>query len=170
MTTTAGPTDSVAARAATAQSAQGQVAQAQAIARPGATKKMTEADADRVARDFESMFLSQMLQPMFEKVNAGKGTFGGGHGEQMFSGLLVDEYAKQISKGPGLGVADMVRKEILRQQETPAAGSSAQALNAGGAQAASGAAPTATASAKQATAAAKVAATPTVGPTTKLDA
>jgi flagellar protein FlgJ len=86
-------------------------------------KKMTSAktadpkEADRVSREFEAMFLSSMLQPMFAGVKTAKGKFGGGHGEETFSAMLVDEYGKMMAKSGGVGIASMVRQQILQMQE-----------------------------------------------------
>jgi Rod binding domain-containing protein len=74
------------------------------------------AEADKVAREFEAMFLSSMLQPVFAGVKPSK-TFGGGHGEETFKAMLVDEYGKVMAKRGGLGIADMVRQQILQTQE-----------------------------------------------------
>ena len=37
----------------------------------------------------------------------------------MFRSLMIDEYAKQITtQGGGLGLADVVTRELLKRQET----------------------------------------------------
>ncbi len=74
-------------------------------------------EADRVSHDFEAMFLSSMLQPMFSTLKTGKGTFGGGNAESTFQAMLVDEYGKVMAKSGGVGIAAMVRKQILQTQE-----------------------------------------------------
>lgn len=81
--------------------------------------------ADKVAKDFEAMFLQQMLQPMFAGLKGSAGPFGGGHGEDAFSSMMVDEYGKIIANRGGIGVAEMVRREILKTQEQSAAGAPA---------------------------------------------
>lgn len=68
--------------------------------------------AKEVGREFEAMFLSQMLQPMFETVKTNS-MFGGGHGEDAFKGIMVDEYAKQIARRGSLGIADLVTRQVL---------------------------------------------------------
>jgi peptidoglycan hydrolase FlgJ len=78
-------------------------------------KASNEAEAQRIGRDFEQMFLSQMLQPMFETV--GEGPFGGGYGEKMFKSMQVDEYAKALSRTGRFGIADAVAREMLQMQE-----------------------------------------------------
>ncbi|WP_431857977.1 rod-binding protein [Azospirillum sp.] len=70
----------------------------------------------KAANEFETQFLSQMLAPMFETVETDP-MFGGGHGEDMFRSLLVNEYGKQMSSRGGIGIADSVYRELLRAQE-----------------------------------------------------
>ena len=68
------------------------------------------------ARAFETQFLSQMLQPAF----AGLGSDamgGGGAAEAQWRPMLVDAIAGAVSRaGRGLGVGDMVLREMLRLQ------------------------------------------------------
>src|SRR5260221_13233041 len=59
------------------------------------------AEADRVSREFEAMFLSSMLQPMFASLKTSKGPFGGGHAEEAFQSLMVDEDGRTIAKSGG---------------------------------------------------------------------
>ncbi|MDE2182242.1 MAG: rod-binding protein [Alphaproteobacteria bacterium] len=74
------------------------------------------AKAKKVSQDFESVFLAQMLAPMFDGIST-DGPFGGGQGEAMFRSLMVDEYAKSMAAQGGIGLADTVAKELLRVQE-----------------------------------------------------
>ena len=70
----------------------------------------------QAAEDFEAMFLSQMLAPIF----AGLGEdslFGGGPGEQVYRSMMVQEYGKAIASAGGLGIADTVEREMLKLQE-----------------------------------------------------
>lgn len=70
---------------------------------------------DKTSQDFEGMFMSQMLQPMFEHLETNS-TFGGGHGEEVMRSLLVQEYGKIASKRGGIGIADAVKREMIRAQ------------------------------------------------------
>jgi len=70
----------------------------------------------KVAEDFEAVFLSQMLKPMFANLGAEK-PFGGGAAEEMWRGMQIDEYGKAISKAGGVGIAGAVFREILKAQE-----------------------------------------------------
>jgi len=89
----------------------------QQLDRMSAFKTTDPKEADKVSRDFEAMFLSTMLQPMFATLKTGKGLFGGGNAESTFSQMLVDEYGKVVANSGGVGVAAMVRKQILQLQE-----------------------------------------------------
>ena len=71
---------------------------------------------DKTARDFEAMFATQMLQPMFETVPV-DGAFGGGHGEEVMRSFMLQEYGKIIAKSGRLGIASQVKGEMLRIQE-----------------------------------------------------
>ena len=83
---------------------------------PSLGKKASEEQARKIARDFESFFLSQMLQPMFREV-APEAPFAGGAGEDAWRSFQVDEYGKTIARAGGIGIADMVFREILKAQE-----------------------------------------------------
>ena len=76
----------------------------------------TEAEAERVAQEFESFLLSQMVSSMFSGIEGGGGMFGGGPGEKAFSGMLHEEYAKVFASQGGIGLADDLKLEILRMQ------------------------------------------------------
>jgi Rod binding domain-containing protein len=73
-------------------------------------------NVDQASKDFEGMFMAQMLQPMFETVGVDP-IFGGGHGEEAMRGFLVQEYGKALSKSSHFGIAESVRAEMLRTQQ-----------------------------------------------------
>lgn len=75
------------------------------------------AKAEKVAQDFEAVFISQMLQPMFKDISAEE-PFGGGQGEEIWKSMMVDEIGKQMAKAGGIGLAQSVKQEILRMQES----------------------------------------------------
>jgi Rod binding domain-containing protein len=68
------------------------------------------------AQDFEAVFATEMLNPMFEGVEVDQ-TFGGGHGEEMFRTLVTEQYGKQIAKDDSLGMAKEITDALLRIQE-----------------------------------------------------
>lgn len=98
------------------------------IALPGAPLPMsTAAQAEqqpreqdemrRAAEEFEAVFLSEMLAPMFEGLDT-DGLGGGGMGEQIFRPMLVERYAESISRSGGVGIADSIVREFVRMQQT----------------------------------------------------
>ncbi len=78
--------------------------------------RATPEDAMKVGRQFEQMFLSQMLAPMFAGLDA-DGPFGGGNGEQMMRSFQIDAFAQSIVSRGGIGLAQQVAREVLRLQE-----------------------------------------------------
>lgn len=78
--------------------------------------KGNEAAVRKAAEEFESVFLSQMLSHMLKPMQLPK-PFSGGHAEEMFHSLLVDAYAKEITRAGGIGVAEQISRELLSLQE-----------------------------------------------------
>lgn len=69
-----------------------------------------------IARDFEAVFLGQMAQMMLESVEVDQ-TFGGGHGEEMFRGILAEKLGREFAARGGIGLSDAVRAQIIKLQE-----------------------------------------------------
>jgi len=90
--------------------------QGQNIAAPRVAKGVNQAQVDKMAQNFESMVISQMLQPMFSSLST-EAPFGGGNAEAMWRSTLVDEMAKEMTKSGGIGIADNIAKEMLKMQE-----------------------------------------------------
>lgn len=87
---------------------------------PSASRQFQPPDPAKVmksAKDFESMAIGQLLQPMFDTVDSSHGKFGGGSGEEAWKPLMVQEFAKQIEAHGGLGLAKPVYDAMLRMQE-----------------------------------------------------
>ncbi len=80
-----------------------------------AKAQASSAKVDETAQEFEQVFLSQMLQHMFAEVDISP--MSEGVGEDVYKSMLVDEYAKVMSRAGGIGVADHVKREMLRLQE-----------------------------------------------------
>ena len=83
---------------------------------PNTGAARTQEEARAAAEEFESFFLSQMIEQMFGDVGQDN-PFSGGAGEKAFRGLLHEEYAKVMAQSGGLGLADRLTSEILRYQE-----------------------------------------------------
>ena len=76
---------------------------------------LVRAAAERKAREFEAVFASQVAKLMLESVEVDE-SFGGGHGEEMFRGIMAEELGKSIAEGGGVGIAPAVLEQILKLQ------------------------------------------------------
>jgi len=69
------------------------------------------------AKEFEAMFLSEMMNHMFAGIDVDP-MFGGGSGEQMFRGMMIQEYGKMMSRThSGIGLADHIQKAMIDIQQ-----------------------------------------------------
>lgn len=73
-------------------------------------------DVEQKAREFEAVFINQMLNIMFESLEP-DAVFGGGKTEEIFQSFLVEEYSESISQSGGIGIADHITKQLLTLQE-----------------------------------------------------
>ena len=77
------------------------------------------------AQEFESVFLFQMLKQVRNSIHKEEeGLMNGGMGEEMFTGLLDEEYASVMAKTNSSGLTDMIYKQMARtagieKAETP---------------------------------------------------
>jgi Rod binding domain-containing protein len=90
------------------------LAQQAPAAKPAATAD--SAKAAHAAKDYEGVFIAQLLGSMFSGIKT-DGLFGGGQGEEMFRSLLVDQYAKGITAQGGFGLAAHMQAELLKHQQ-----------------------------------------------------
>lgn len=99
--------------AAIAHAESARLSQASRLPKPGAVDlhRMRE-----TAQEFEAVFISEMLRPMFENIEAAA-PFGGGPGEKIYRDMQVDEYGKAIANAGGIGLADAVMLEMIKMQE-----------------------------------------------------
>ncbi len=78
--------------------------------------KNTDGSLTSTGKDFEAVFITQMLQPMFEGLES-DGLFSGGQSEKIYRSMLLDQYGKMMAEHSRIGIADAVNKEMLRLQE-----------------------------------------------------
>jgi flagellar protein FlgJ len=72
---------------------------------------------DKAAQEFEAMFITEMFGHVFNAMDIDE-TFGGGRGEEIFRGLMVQEYGKMMShNGTGIGIAKDIKAALLKMQE-----------------------------------------------------
>jgi len=79
-----------------------------------ATAKTGKKETD-AAKNFEAVFIGQMTQMMMETVEQGD-EFSGGHGEEMFRGVLAEKMGTAIANRGGIGIAPMVLDQIIKMQ------------------------------------------------------
>ena len=75
------------------------------------------AKARKTADDFESMFLEQTLDRMFQSVGEDGPLGDNGTGGPVYRSMLVKEYAGNIVKSGGVGIGEQVFREMMRMQE-----------------------------------------------------
>lgn len=71
---------------------------------------------ERTAKDFEEVFMSQMLKPMWEGLETNE-MFGGGPGEDVMREMMVQEYGKSMAESNGYPMSKDIMTEMIRMQE-----------------------------------------------------
>ena len=72
----------------------------------------------RTAREFEAVFAGQLAQLLLAQVEVDP-AFGGGHGEELFRGVLAEELGRSIASADTLGLALAVLAQIQRLEGEP---------------------------------------------------
>lgn len=96
-----------------------QASQAEASNAALKTKNIQDKDLTKIeeaAKEFEAVFMAEMMKPMFAGIKTDS-RFGGGKGEEIFRGFMVQEYGKLIAERGEIGIADAVKAEMIRMQE-----------------------------------------------------
>lgn len=97
-----------------------QAAKAEALHRAEMAEKhkgiKNYAQIEAAAKDFEAVYMAEMMKPMFEGLKPDP-MFGGGKGEEVFHGMLVQEYSKIMADQGGIGLAQHVKAELIKIQE-----------------------------------------------------
>ncbi|WP_426265888.1 rod-binding protein [Sphingomonas sp. LHG3443-2] len=86
------------------------------IASTPATPDPRAAHRAAAARDFEAVFAGQIAKLMLEQVEI-DGSFGGGHGEELFRGMMAEEVGRGIAKSGQLGLAPTVLAALQRMEK-----------------------------------------------------
>ena len=76
----------------------------------------TNAKIDKAAQDFEGMFISQMMNIMFQGVGSDP-ILGGGSAGKIYQSMMVDQYSKLVSERNVLGISDEIKSSLLKMQE-----------------------------------------------------
>jgi Rod binding domain-containing protein len=83
----------------------------------GARRGVSRAEAEKVrqaARDFEALMLGQMLRSMRQASLPGSSPLTG-QGQRLYQEVMDDEVARTLAKSGGLGLADMIARDLLRR-------------------------------------------------------
>lgn len=74
-------------------------------------------DLKESSKEFEAVFMAQMLKPMFEEINFNPMS-GDRNSSQSdtYKGMLVDQMGKSLADHSGIGLAEPVYKTLLEAQ------------------------------------------------------
>jgi len=78
-------------------------------------KAMPIGKIEESAKDFESVFMSQMIKPMWDTVETDP-DFGGGPGEDVMRDMLVQEYGKSMASVDNYKLAKSVMDVMITIQ------------------------------------------------------
>jgi len=79
---------------------------------------MTPADQRRLratAHEVESIFLAHMLKTMRQASGSGKALLSG-QGQRVYQEMMDEQMGRAMAKGGGIGLADMIVRDVLRRQ------------------------------------------------------
>lgn len=71
---------------------------------------------DAAAQDFEAVFITQMMERMFDGLSK-DGPLGAGPGAGAYRSMLADQYGKTIAASGGIGIAAEIRRELIALQQ-----------------------------------------------------
>ncbi len=69
-------------------------------------------DLYKACQDFEALFIKQMLDAMRKTVNKEEDMLNGGMSQDIFEGMLYDEYAKKMAETAQFGLSDMIYRQV----------------------------------------------------------
>lgn len=73
-------------------------------------------DIQKVAKEFEAVFLSESIRLLFEDIEVDP-LLGGGTAEGMYRDMLLNEYGQRLTDSGGIGIADHITSQLLSLQE-----------------------------------------------------
>lgn len=81
-----------------------------------AGKIRTKEEVDKTAKQFEGMFMAQILNTLFKEVDLDPLTENG-MADDIYKSMLLDEYGELLSERGVTGIGDAVAREMLKLQE-----------------------------------------------------
>jgi flagellar protein FlgJ len=82
----------------------------------GDKKKLDRKKLKKACTDFEALFIAQMLKSMRQTVPQ-TGFLGKGLGNEIYQGLMDQELSKKLAHNKGLGLGQVLYRQMLRQEE-----------------------------------------------------
>lgn len=76
-------------------------------------------DVQKMAEQYESVFLQTSFQAMFGELMNGMGASTGetGAGSGAWQSMLVEEYANAVADAGGIGLSDAITRDLMKFQE-----------------------------------------------------
>lgn len=71
--------------------------------------------ASDAAKEFEAVFIAQMIAPLFNSVET-PAIAGGGKSEEFFKSLMQEAYAKAMAERGGFGIAAQIKSALIELQ------------------------------------------------------
>jgi len=78
-------------------------------------KLNSKEDMEKVARDFESVFINKLFESMRKGIP--KSDLLDSHAMDMFQSMMDEEMAKEMSKRKGMGMGEMVYNDLSRMNK-----------------------------------------------------
>jgi flagellar protein FlgJ len=96
--------------------------------RPGSANASKRDELKRACQDFEAIFTNQMFQEMRRTIS-NDGLFNGGRAEEIFTSMQDAELAKSMSRQKGLGLADVLYRQLSQVMAHEDAGETIEDFN-----------------------------------------
>lgn len=81
-----------------------------------AIEEKDEKKLKKACGDLESIFVNMMFKQMRNTVQKSD-MFDGGYAEEMYEDMLFDKYAEDISKNKGMGLGDMLYRQLSKSMK-----------------------------------------------------
>jgi flagellar protein FlgJ len=90
-----------------------------------AMREKDEKKLRKACSDLEAIFVSMMFKQMRNTVQKA-GLFDGGLAEEMYEDMLYDKYAEEVSKNKGMGLGDLLYRQLSKSMKMKREGEDAE--------------------------------------------
>ncbi len=80
------------------------------------SKNANEEEVLKVSKQFSSIFISTLLNSVFDNIPSNSIT-GGGSAEKLWRSMQIQEYGKLMTERGGLGISKTIQDQLLSLQE-----------------------------------------------------